>query len=90
MKINTTQDLDKCLATLGYSESGGYPLYFVTDGGDCLSFASVASYEGKAKDAVEFGLSNGWRVIACLVNWDAEIYCSHSGERIEAANGSKD
>jgi hypothetical protein len=35
---------------------------------------------------VRHKVNDGWRVVACDTNWeDGELYCDHSGERIESA-----
>jgi hypothetical protein len=90
MKINTIEDLEKCLATLGYTDVGGYPLYFITDDGDTLSFETVALEAERIKDAVQNGFKNGWRVIVCDVNWENRLYCAHSGEAIKSACEPRD
>ena len=85
MKINTIKDLDQCHATLGYTDVGGYPLYFITSDGDTLSFETVALEAERIKDAIENKSKNGWRVIACDVNWENRLYCAHSGDEIKSA-----
>lgn len=88
MKINTIEDFEKCLATLGYTEVGGYPIYFLMADGGCLSFDTATIERERIKDAIAFGTENGWRAIASGVNWETDLYCSHSGDRIKSANGN--
>ena len=87
MEINTVEDLDMALASGPYAWPGGYPLYFVTADGEALSFATVQAEVALVKGAVEQqDNTGGWRVIGMDVNWeDTELYCAHSGGRIEPA-----
>jgi NAD(P)H-dependent FMN reductase len=86
MQINTTKELKDCLRSGSYAWPGGYPTYFVTSDGGALSHASVRSNLRSVLSSVKAGDNDGWRVVACEVNWeDAELYCDHSGERIESA-----
>ena len=90
MKINTVEDFEKCLASLGYTEDGGYPIYFLMADGGCLSFDTATIERERIKDAIAFGTKNGWRVIASDVNWGYDLYCDHSGEKIKSANGEQE
>lgn len=72
-----------------YTWPGGYPLYFITEDGCALSFASVRS---NWREVVSDHLQHcpchrgGWALAAVETNWeDAELTCDHSGERIESA-----
>ncbi len=87
MIIENTKDLKTALRNGKYAWPGGYPLYFIADDGEALSFESVCDQikqvmrEVKTKDS-----RSGWRVIACEVNWeDSDLYCAQSGRRIESA-----
>lgn len=88
MKINTIEDFEKCLATLGYTEVGGYPIYFLMADGGCLSLTSAVENAERIKDEIDHGDFLGWRVIASDVNWGHNLYCDHSGEEIKSANGN--
>lgn len=90
MKINSIKDFDKCLSSLGYTEVGGYPIYFVTKDGKCLCFETVAKEYERIKDAILHEMDNGWRVIASDVNWGDKIYCSISGDEIESVFETRD
>lgn len=89
MKINTIKDFENCLTSLGYTEDGGYPIYFITADGGCLSFNSAVENAERIKDEIENGDFLGWRVIASDVNWGYDLYCDHSGEKIKSANGER-
>lgn len=65
---------------------GGYPLYFLCSDGDALCFGCAYEKRGNIIRAVHGGYSDGWRVVACDVNWeDNECTCAHCGEKIDPA-----
>jgi hypothetical protein len=89
MIINSTKDLKTAIRNGKYAWPGGYPMYFIANDGEALSFESVLDQlkqvmrEVKTKDA-----RSGWRVIACEINWEDEnLFCAQSGKRIESAYG---
>ncbi len=83
----------------GRYASGGYPKYWICADGETLSYDACranALHIGRAVrgdtnradvDPARFYSSDRqWRVIGYSVNWeDPELYCSHTGERIESA-----
>jgi hypothetical protein len=87
MKNYTTQQLKEQLRSGAYAWPGGYPLYFVTSDCEVLSFETVR----KEIKQVLWSIRNkdntgGWRVIGVDVNYeDPELFCDHSGKRIESA-----
>jgi hypothetical protein len=82
----TTKQLKTILRSGAYSWPGAYPLYFITSDGAALSFDSVRSNFRAVLWSVRHKVNDGWRVVACDTNWeDGELYCDHSGERIESA-----
>lgn len=87
MIINNTKELKKALRNGPYAWPGGYPLYFICSDGEALSFESVMQeYKHVLRDVRNKESAYGWRVIACDVNWEDEnLYCAHSGKRIESA-----
>lgn len=87
MQIETTADLKTALRNGKYAWPGGYPLYFICSDGEPLSFESVQQeIKQVMRDVKRKENAYGWRVIGCQVNWeDADLYCAHSGRRIEAA-----
>jgi hypothetical protein len=70
-----------------YAWPGGYPLFFITADGAALSFAAVTKEWRNVVDAhLRSDRRCGWYIDACDVNYeDTELFCDHTGERIEAA-----
>lgn len=88
--INSVADLKATLRAGPYMWPGGYPLYFLASGGEALSFDSVRRELGDVMQSIRTRSNDGWRVVACDVNYeDSELYCAHSGERIESAYGEE-
>jgi len=77
----TTLEVKRTLKNGPYAWPGGYPLYFLTNDGACLSF-----------DAMRERFREEAREIAGVqVNWeDATLYCDHTGKRIESAYAEDD
>lgn len=88
--IHTTQHLRATLRAGAYAWPGGYPLYFIANDGEPLSFESVRENYAQCARAIRtpgYGVS-GWRIVGCAVNWeDNTLRCAHSGELIESAYG---
>jgi hypothetical protein len=85
MIIKTKEDFLKHIEYGAYAFPGGYPRYFITDDGDCLSFKAAFDNQERIAEAIETNDRTGWRVEACDVNWENLIYCCHTGKRIESA-----
>lgn len=70
-----------------YAWPGGYPMYFITADGAALSFKAAEAEKAQIVDALLHGQrSSGWYAEAVDVNWeDGDLYCDHTGERIESA-----
>jgi hypothetical protein len=86
--IKSVADLKAALRYGPYALPGGYPLYFICDDGAALSFAAVRQKFRQIADAIQQNDRSGWRVVACEVNYeDTDLYCEHTGERIESAYG---
>lgn len=86
--IATAAELKATLRAGCYAWPGAYPLYFVTSDGAALSFESVRAELRQVLNAIVSGANDGWRVVACQVNWeDSELTCDHSGKPIESAYG---
>ena len=65
---------------------GGYPLYFLCSDGGALCFGCAYKERGSILQSIHHGYSDGWRVVACDVNWeDNELYCDHCSEKIDPA-----
>jgi hypothetical protein len=86
MLINSTQALKNCLRNGPYAWPGGYPMYFVADDGEALSFAAVKEHYRLVLASTKYRLKDGWGVIAVAINWeDQDLMCSHTGELIPSA-----
>jgi hypothetical protein len=86
MQINSISDFRKAMRNGPYAWPGGYPLYFVTADGAALSFKSAKAERRNILEALRDKDNSSWRVVGVDVNYEnAELYCDHSGERIEAA-----
>jgi len=69
-----------------YAWPGGYPLYFVTSDGAALSFEAAENESALIEDSIANEINDGWRVVAAEINWEySELYCDHTGKRIESA-----
>jgi len=71
-----------------YAWPAGYPLYFVTNDGAALSFNTAKKERRNILESIANNSSDGWRIVALDINYeDTELFCDHSGERIESAYG---
>lgn len=87
-RIRSAADLKATLRAGAYAWPGGYPLYFLTSDGGALSFATVRDNLARVLDSIATGTNDGWRVVACEINWEnADLMDDHTGEPIEAAYG---
>jgi hypothetical protein len=88
-QIASGADLRATLRNGPYAWPGGYPLYFVTNDGEVLSFAAVLERIEEETRLIRSGERS--RIVACDVNYeDAALYCSHSNERIPSAYAEDD
>ena len=88
MNINTVKDLKQVLRNGPWIWPGGYPLYFITSDGAALSFQAVRENLRSVLWSIKNGVNDGWRVQAMAINYeDNELYCDHTGEKIESAYG---
>ena len=86
MNIRTAIDLKTALRNGPYAWPGGYPLYFVTSDGGALSFDTVRAEFRSVLDSVKTETDDGWRVVACDVNWEnGSLLDDHTGDPIESA-----
>lgn len=88
-EINTTAELKACLRAGRYTGLGGYPLYFITADGAALSFEAVRQELRQILQAIaDNDTRGGWRVVDIDINYeDNELFCDHTGKRIESAYG---
>lgn len=92
MNINTVSDFRKAIRAGAYAWPGGYPVFFITADGAALSFEAAKTERRQIIRAIghDEGFS-GWRIVAFDINWeDNELFCDHTGERIESAYGEPD
>lgn len=91
-EIKTTAELRATLRAGAYAWPGGYPRFFVTSDGAALSFDSVRQNLREVIGAIlRDDRRGGWRVTGYAINWeDRELYCDHSGEKIESAYSGED
>ena len=86
MKIQTAEAFEEALKWGPYTSVGSYPLFFLTENGEPLSYQSAKDNMAEILDAFANEDDPQWRVTYVDINWEnAELYCSHSGERIESA-----
>ncbi len=84
--IENCNQLKATLRNGQWAWPGGYPLYFICSDGAALSFDSVKKELRNILHSIKYDYNDGWRVVACDINYENnELYCDHSGEKIEAA-----
>ena len=89
--ISSGRKLRNTLRAGPYAWPGGYPLYFITSDGGALSFQTVRENLSSVLDSIRHKSDDGWRVIACKVNWeDSNLYDDHTGGLIESAYGENE
>jgi hypothetical protein len=82
----TTTQFREFIENGPYVWPGGYPLYFVTSDGAALSFEAAEQNTGDIEHSIREMVYDGWKVVAAEINWeDPELYCDHTGKRIESA-----
>lgn len=83
----TLRDVKAALRSGPYAWPGGYPLYFVTADGAVLSFAAVRErFREVCADMLGMSALAQWRIVGLDVNWEnPELFCDHTGARIESA-----
>lgn len=90
-RISSGRKLRSTLRAGPYAWPGGYPLFFITSDGCALSFETVRENLRSVLDSIRTKCDDGWRVIACEVNWENDdLYDDHTGKKIESAYGDDD
>ncbi len=88
MLINSICDFRAAMRSGAYAWPGGYPRYFITSDGGALSFKAARAELRNILESIRDQSNDGWRVVAVDVNWeDKNLYCDHTGDRIESAYG---
>jgi hypothetical protein len=93
MYITNTQELRTAIRQGKFTSVGGYPLYFITSDGEGMSRGAVLQNYREVSHAVRNRdrAWAHWGVVALDVNWeDPNLFCCHTGERIESAYAEDD
>lgn len=91
MNIETISDFRRAMRYGGYAWPGGYPTYFVTSDGEALSFEAARENARLVLESIAHRMDDGWRVVYLDINYeDGELYCAHTGKRIESAYAEAD
>lgn len=89
-RIHSAAEFKATLRAGAYAWPGGYPLYFITDDGAALSFDYAKKNARRIISSLREKSRDGWRVVACEVNWeDGSLWCE-SGARIESAHAENE
>jgi hypothetical protein len=83
----TLLELKAALRSGPYAWPGGYPVFFFTAYGEALSFEAVkGNWREVCAAMMHKGSAKDWEVVSSYINWeDPDLYCAHTGERIESA-----
>lgn len=87
-KIRNTQEFKAALRAGKWTDLGSYPVYFVLDDGEALSFEAARENLREILYDMTHDVtgSGSWNVIGLEVNYeDSELCCAHTGKKIEAA-----
>lgn len=86
--IETVEQFDEALKE-PYAWPGGYPRFFITSDGAALSYKAAQEEADQIRESIREKSSDGWRVVAVDINWeDTDLYCDHTGDKIECAYGN--
>ncbi len=85
----TTKDIKTALRNGPFAWPGGYPLYFLSHGGDVLCFGCVRSNFRSVVEHTKMGdRSASWHLGACEVHWEGSpLECAECQCEIESAYG---
>lgn len=87
-EINDTHALRAALRAGKYTSLGSYPVFYIVSDGESLCVNCVRENYRVISSAVRERSRDGWRVIACDVNYeDITMTCAHCGQLIESAYG---
>lgn len=82
----TPADFLQSIRDGAFTSVGSYPKFWLTHDGETLSYKAVKANAARIARAIRDNSNNGWRVVACDVNWeDASMFCADTSERIESA-----
>ena len=89
-RIHNTTELKATLRAGMYAWPGGYPMFFITSDGARLSFSTVRDNLREVITAIKdtrYTCMEGWKVVACDINYEGPLYDDQTGELIESAYG---
>lgn len=72
-----------------YAWPGGYPKYILMSDGEPLSIAAAREHWLSIVHSTIHGCNDGWAAYGVDINLESELYCAHTGERIESAYGEE-
>ena len=70
------------LVKQGYAWPGGYPMFAISNDGECL--CKHCCYSERELIGTTTG-SDGWCIVALDINFEDSLTCSNCGKQIEAA-----
>ena len=85
--IEDTRDLRATLRAGKYTSLGSYPVFLMTSDSACLCLDCARAEYRSISASVRHRTNDGWRVVACDVNYESELYCEHCSKQIESAYG---
>lgn len=85
MMIDSYEDLLAWVKAGRYTSIGSYPVFFLMGDGEAVSYDAVVAELDRIREGFEDGEAE-WTVVGAEINWEnPELYCGHTGERIESA-----
>jgi hypothetical protein len=87
-RVDTAAKVKAALRAGGFAWPGGYPMYFVLDDGEALSFKGARENLREILYDMTHDVtgSGSWNVVGTDINYeDDELVCVQTGEKIEAA-----
>ena len=88
MEINSISDFRKAVRLGPYAWPGGYPLYWIMSDGEAIKWSVCKNERRNMLEALARKDQSGWRPIAFDINYeDNDLYCAHTGDKIESAYG---
>lgn len=87
--IENGKQLRATLRADRFAWPGGYPLYLICDDSAPVCFDCVRSNLYEVTHSIRNGISDGWRVVGCDVNWEDPMTCAHCESHIESAYGEE-
>lgn len=84
-RITCAAELKATLRNGPFAWPGCYPLYFIMQDGEAMSFESVQSELRRVLEGMR-DKDSEWTPCAVEINYeDSDLTCAHSGKRIESA-----